>query len=518
MTGAGSSHEKILVLDFGSQTSQLIARRIRDLSVYAELVPCTIPYEKVLEHRPKGLVLSGGPDSVYREGAPQMDPRLATDLGIPVLGICYGMQLLGKVLGGKVAPGAGREFGRAELQILQEVPLFKGLARVQQVWMSHGDSVERPPDGFVNVGRTAGTPCAAMADVRRAVYAIQFHPEVAHTLAGREMLRHFLFEICRCRGDWRVDSLAAELMERVRSQVREGRVVLGISGGVDSSVAAALLHKAIGSQLHPIFVDTGLLRKDEGDQVERALRGSLGIPLLRVNAMQEFLAALAGVEDPEEKRRRIGRVFVEVFQREAGKIGKVEFLAQGTLYPDVIESTAFAGPSAVIKTHHNVGGLPDSLHLALVEPLRELFKDEVRKLGAALGVPPLLLGRHPFPGPGLAVRILGEVTPERLALLREADAIFIAELSGHGLYDQVAQAFAVLLPVKSVGVMGDFRTYENVCALRAVTTDDFMTADWARLPGEFLASVSTRIVNEVRGINRVVYDISSKPPSTIEWE
>jgi len=518
MSGVGFAHEKILVLDFGSQTSQLIARRIRDLSVYAELVPCTIPYEKVLEQRPKGLVLSGGPDSVYREGAPQMDPRLATELGIPLLGICYGMQLMGRVLGGQVAGGAGREFGRAELEIAQEVPLFKGLGRRQQVWMSHGDSVERPPDGFQSVGRTAGTPCAAMADVRRSFYAIQFHPEVAHTLAGREILSNFLFEICRCRGDWRVASLAGELMERIRGQVGAGHVVLGISGGVDSSVAAALLHRAIGSQLHPIFVDTGLLRKNEGDQVEKALRGSLGIPLARVDAAQEFRAALKGVEDPEEKRRRIGRVFVEVFQREAGKIGEVGFLAQGTLYPDVIESTSFAGPSAVIKTHHNVGGLPDTLRLALVEPLRELFKDEVRRLGASLGVPALLLGRHPFPGPGLAVRILGEVTAERLALLREADAIFIAELANEGLYDRVAQAFAVLLPVKSVGVMGDFRTYENVCALRAVTTDDFMTADWARLPAEFLAAVSTRIVNEVRGINRVVYDISSKPPSTIEWE
>jgi len=518
MSAATPVHEKVLVLDFGSQTSQLIARRVRDLSVCGELVPCTIPYEKVLEAAPKGLILSGGPDSVYREGAPQMDPRLATALGIPVLGICYGMQLMGKVLGGKVAGGAGREFGRANLQVVSQVPLFKDLPRVQQVWMSHGDSVEMPPNGFVVTGRTENTSCAAMADVQRSFYAIQFHPEVAHTVHGREILRNFLFEICGCRGDWQVSSLSDELVERVREQVGDGRVVLGISGGVDSTVAATVIHRAIGERLHPIFVDTGLLRKDEGDQVERALRQGLGIPLTRVDASEEFLAALAGVEDPEEKRRRIGKVFVDVFQREAGKIGRVDFLAQGTLYPDVIESTSFAGPSAVIKTHHNVGGLPETMHLKLVEPLRELFKDEVRRLGAAMGVPAILLGRHPFPGPGLAVRILGEVTRERLAVLREADAIFIAELAREGIYDQVAQAFAVLLPVRSVGVMGDFRTYENVCALRAVTTEDYMTADWARLSADFLARVSTRIVNEVRGINRVVYDISSKPPSTIEWE
>jgi GMP synthase (glutamine-hydrolysing) len=428
------------------------------------------------------------------------------------------MQLMGKLLGGNVAGGGGREFGRAKLKVLGQVPLFQGLPLVQQVWMSHGDSVETPPPGFVVTGRTENTPCAAMADARRSIYAIQFHPEVAHTVHGREILQNFLFEICGCRGDWKVASLSEELIGRVREQVQDGEVVLGISGGVDSTVAAALLHRAIGERLHPIFVDTGLLRQDEGDQVEKALRQGLGLPLTRIDASEEFLSALAAVEDPEEKRRRIGKVFVDVFQREAAKIGHVDFLAQGTLYPDVIESTSFAGPSAVIKTHHNVGGLPETMHLKLVEPLRELFKDEVRRLGAALGVPALLLGRHPFPGPGLAVRILGEVTRERLAVLREADAVFIAELAREGIYDQVAQAFAVLLPIRSVGVMGDFRTYENVCALRAVSTDDFMTADWARLPADFLARVSTRIVNEVRGINRVVYDISSKPPSTIEWE
>jgi GMP synthase (glutamine-hydrolysing) len=357
-----------------------------------------------------------------------------------------------------------------------------------------------------------------MADPRRGLYAIQFHPEVAHTLHGGEILRNFLFEICRCRGDWVMTSFLEESVARIRAQVGGGEVVLGLSGGVDSTVAAVLLHRAVGERLHPIFVDTGLLRKDEGDQVERVLRRELGIPLTRVTAGEEFLSDLAGVEDPEEKRRRIGRRFVEIFEREARRVGRVEFLAQGTLYPDVIESTSFAGPSAKIKTHHNVGGLPEKMHLRLVEPLRELFKDEVRRLGAALGLPPLLTSRHPFPGPGLAVRILGEVTAPRLALLREADQIFISELREAGLYDQVAQAFAVLLPVKSVGVMGDFRTYENVCALRAVATEDYMTADWARLPPEFLARVATRIVNEVRGINRVVYDISSKPPSTIEWE
>ncbi|HEU5182431.1 MAG TPA: glutamine-hydrolyzing GMP synthase [Candidatus Polarisedimenticolia bacterium] len=512
------AHEKVLVIDFGGQTSQLIARRVRDLGVYCELLGCQVPSEKILEASPKGVILSGGPDSVYRDGAPQIEARLLT-AGIPILGICYGMQLMGKVLGGRVVADAGREFGRADLQVLRpQIPLFAGLPEVQQVWMSHGDSLEAPPPGFEVTGKTQQTPCAAMADERRSLYAIQFHPEVAHTIHGRDLLSNFLYRVCRCRGDWKIASLTEELAGRVRERVGQGSVVLGLSGGVDSTVAAVLIHRAIGKRLHPIFVDTGLLRKDEGDQVEEALGRGLGIPLTRVDAGEEFLAALAGVEEPEEKRRRIGKVFVEVFQREAKKIGQVDFLAQGTLYPDVIESTSFAGPSAVIKTHHNVGGLPETLHLKLVEPLRELFKDEVRKLGAALGVPAELLGRHPFPGPGLAVRVLGEITRERLATLREADAIFIAELKSAGWYDKTAQAFAVLLPVKSVGVMGDYRTYENVCALRAVVTDDFMTADWAHLPPELLAHVSTRIVNEVRGVNRVVYDISSKPPATIEWE
>ncbi|HEV8337233.1 MAG TPA: glutamine-hydrolyzing GMP synthase [Candidatus Polarisedimenticolia bacterium] len=517
MSDDGVRHERVVVLDYGSQTSQLIARRVRDLSVYCELLPCTAPFEAIATPPPRGLILSGGPDSVYREGAPDLDSRLVS-LEVPILGICYGMQLMGKTLGGRVKPSAGREFGRARLQVTQDVPLFAGLASEQQVWMSHGDSIEEPPPGFVITARTDATPCAAMADSRRALYAIQFHPEVAHTLQGREILRNFLYGICGCRGDWNIASVSEEIVEGIRRRVGAGRVVLGISGGVDSTVAAALLHRAIGDRLHPIFVDTGLLRQGEGDDVERALRDQLAIPLARVDASSEFLAGLSGIEDPEEKRRVIGRVFVAVFEREAAKLGKVDFLAQGTLYPDVIESTSFAGPSAVIKTHHNVGGLPEKMRLKLVEPLRELFKDEVRRLGATLGIPAELLGRHPFPGPGLAVRLLGAVTRERLEILRQADAIFIAELRGAGLYDQVAQAFAVLLPVKSVGVMGDYRTYENVCALRAVTTDDFMTADWARLPHDFLAAVSTRIVNEVRGINRVVYDVSSKPPSTIEWE
>ncbi len=517
MIGSAEGHEKVLVLDYGSQTSQLIARRVRDLSVYCELVSCRLSRDEIIAAAPRGLILSGGPDSVYREGAPDLDPGIAS-LGIPILGICYGMQLMGKVLGGRVRASAGGEYGRAQLQVVQEVPLFSGLPQTQQVWMSHGDSIETPPPGFSVTGRTESTPCAAMADPGRSLYAIQFHPEVAHTLHGCEILRNFLFRICRCRGDWQVASMAEEAIGRLRSQVGEARVVLGISGGVDSTVAAVLLHRALGERLHPILVDTGLLRKGEGEQVETTLRRDLGIPLKAVDASSEFLEALEGVEDPEEKRRIIGKIFVEVFEREARTLGKVEFLAQGTLYPDVIESTSFAGPSAVIKTHHNVGGLPEKMNLRLVEPLRELFKDEVRRLGASLGIPAHLLGRHPFPGPGLAVRILGAVTRERLDLLREADNIFISELLSAGLYDQVAQAFAVLLPVKSVGVMGDFRTYENVCALRAVATEDFMTADWARLPADLLARVSTRIVNEVRGINRVVYDISSKPPSTIEWE
>jgi GMP synthase (glutamine-hydrolysing) len=512
-----AKREKILVLDYGGQTSQLIARRVRDLHVYCELAPCTMSLEQIAAAAPRGLILSGGPDSVYREGAPDLDSRVAA-LGIPILGICYGMQLMGKVLGGRVRPSAGREFGRAELKVQKEVPLFKDLPPSQQVWMSHGDSIEVPPEGFAITGRTENTPCAAMADTRRALYAIQFHPEVAHTLYGREILRNFLFEVCGCHGDWKVASMAEEVIAALRRQVGEGEVVLGISGGVDSTVAAVLLHRAIGGRVHPIFVDTGLLRKGEGEQVEGTLRAELGLPVVSVDASEKFLQALAGVEDPEEKRRIIGRIFVEVFEAEARKLGKVDFLAQGTLYPDVIESTSFAGPSAVIKTHHNVGGLPEKMRLRLVEPLRELFKDEVRRLGASLGIPPALLGRHPFPGPGLAVRVLGAVTRERLEILKAADDIFISELRGAGLYDQVAQAFAVLLPVRSVGVMGDYRTYENVCALRAVVSEDFMTADWARLPSDFLARASTRIVNEVRGINRIVYDISTKPPSTIEWE
>ena len=510
-------HEKILVIDYGSQTSQLIARRVRDLSVYCELVPCHLSVDQIEAAAPKGLILSGGPDSVDAPGAPGMDPRL-TALGVPILGICYGMQILAKTMGGKIRAAAGREFGAARLDLVERVPLFKDLPEEQQVWMNHGDSIEAPPEGFRIVGKTVNTPCAAMADPSRKLYGILFHPEVTHTVNGREILGNFLFEICRCRGDWNMASLAEEAVEKIRSQVGRGQAVLGISGGVDSSVTAVLMHRAIGERAHPIFVDTGLLRKGEADQVEASLKGEMGLPLRRVDASRDFLAALAGIEDPEAKRRAIGRVFVEVFEREARKIGRVEFLAQGTLYPDLIESTAFRGPSAKIKTHHNVGGLPETMNLRLVEPLRELFKDEVRRLGAALGIAPVLLGRHPFPGPGLAVRVLGEVTPDRLALLREADAIFLAELRAEGLYDGVAQAFAVLLPVRSVGIMGDGRTYENVCALRAVTTEDFMTADWARIPDAFLARVSSRIVNEVRGINRVVYDISSKPPSTIEWE
>ena len=514
-TGAG--RETVLVLDFGSQFSQLIARRVRDQHVYSELVPFDLPVARLRDMRPRGIILSGGPDSVYDSGAPPVDAAIF-NLGIPVLGICYGMQIMAHALRGRVERAPRREYGPADLEVTADLPLFTATPRTQRVWMSHGDNILEPPPGFVTAARTANAACAAMADPGRRLYGIQFHPEVNHTEYGAAILGAFLRGVCGCASSWRIVSFVDEAVAAVRRQVGEGRVIAGLSGGVDSAVAALLIHRAIGDRLACLFIDNGLLRLHEGDEVVRAFGEGFHLPVRRVDAGDAFLAALVGVTDPEAKRRAVGRVFIEVFDREAAAVGPVDFLAQGTLYPDLIESTSHKGPSAVIKTHHNVGGLPAGMRLGLVEPLRELFKDEVRRAGLELGLDRRFVTRHPFPGPGLAVRVLGEVTRERLEVLRRADAIFVAELRDAGLYDRVSQAFVVLLPVRSVGVMGDGRTYENVAALRAVTTDDFMTADWARLPADFLARASARIVNEVRGINRVVYDISSKPPATIEWE
>jgi len=513
----GENRETIVVLDFGSQFSQLIARRVRELHVFSELLPFDVPVERLRALKPKGIILSGGPDSVYEANAPRMDPKVY-ELGIPVLGLCYGMQLMAYQLGGRVERVPEREFGPSDFDITAPSPIFSDTPKTQRVWMSHGDSILAPPPGFVALGRSTNAPIAAMADDRRRLYALQFHPEVSHTEHGRLLLAAFLRTICGCGESWKLTSFIEESVAAVRERVGTGRVIAGLSGGVDSAVAALLIHKAIGDRLQCLFVDNGLLRENEGDEVVRSFRDGFHLPVRRVDAADAFLAALKGVTDPERKRKEIGRVFIDVFDREAQAAGPVDFLAQGTLYPDLIESTSNKGPSAVIKTHHNVGGLPAGMRLKLVEPLRYLFKDEVRRVGLELGLDRRFVGRHPFPGPGLAVRVLGEVTRPRLDVLRRADTLFIEELRAADLYDATAQAFVVLLPVQSVGVMGDGRTYENVCALRAVTTDDFMTADWARLPHDFLAKVSARIVNEVRGINRVVYDVSSKPPATIEWE
>ncbi len=519
-----AERETVLVLDFGAQYSQLIARRVRELNVHSELLPYDTPIEALRARRPRGLILSGGPDSVYAPQAPRLDPALF-GLGLPVLGICYGMQLMAHLTGGMVAPMPAREYGPADLEIIGVPSLFRGLPAHQKVWMSHGDEVLEPPSGFAVSARSTHSRCAAMSDESRRLFGIQFHPEVQHTEHGLAVLRNFVLGACECRGAWRMSSFVDEAVIAIRNQVGDGRVLAGLSGGVDSAVAALLIHRAIGDRLTCLFIDNGLLRRREADEVARVFTQVYNLPVRKASASGEFLGALRGVLDPEEKRRTIGRVFVEVFEREAAAIGQVAFLAQGTLYPDLIESISHKGPSAVIKTHHNVGGLPATMKLKLVEPLRELFKDEVRRVGRQLGLDEDLVMRHPFPGPGLAVRVLGEVTEERLEILRQADDIFIGELKsepgerGAGrLYDETAQAFAVLLPVRTVGVMGDDRTYENVLALRAVTTTDFMTADWTRLPQEFLARVSARIVNSVRGVNRVVYDITSKPPATIEWE
>ena len=514
---AGRTHQMVLILDYGSQYTQLIARRVRENRVYCEVHPPDLTMAAIRALEPVGIILSGGPQSVYETGARLADKELF-NLGVPVLGICYGMCVMAQMLGGQVESADNREYGRAEIVIDRPGVLFDELEERETVWMSHGDRVSEAPRGWLTTASSVNAPIVAFEDPAGRMFGIQFHPEVSHTQSGGEMLRNFLFKACGARGDWRMASYLEEAKAAIRERVVDGNVLCAISGGVDSSVVAALLHEAIGDRMTAVFVDNGVLRRGEAEQVMQSLRDGLQIPVRAVDAQERFLSALAGVSDPEEKRRTIGRVFIEVFEQEAAALESMRFLAQGTLYPDVIESESVKGPSAVIKTHHNVGGLPERLGFELIEPLRMLFKDEVRQLGRELGLPEDLLGRHPFPGPGLAVRILGEVTVERVRVLQEADAIFIDELRESGHYDKVSQAFVVFLPVKSVGVMGDFRTYENVVALRAVETQDFMTADWAPLPHELLGRVASRIVNEVAGVNRVVYDITSKPPGTIEWE
>ena len=511
-------HNSIAILDFGSQYAQLIARRVREAHVYCELFPWDVSRERIMSIAPRAFILSGGPKSVYEPGAPFVQPFII-ESKLPILGICYGMQALTHALGGKVDSSAQREYGDAEIQALIPGTLFDSISKV---WMSHGDRITQMPPGFVALAKSGNSPIAAMGDFSRKYFAVQFHPEVNHTPGGAELLKHFAVDICGIAPDWTPTSIIEESVARIRAQVGGERVLAAVSGGVDSSVAAALVHKAIGDQLVSVFVDTGLLRKNEPEQVVAAFRGTLGSELVAVDAADEFFEALKGFTEPEQKRRVVGEKFIRIFEREAKELGKPRFLVQGTIYPDVVESSAPDRNKAdKIKTHHNVGGLPEDMAFELVEPLRYLFKDEVREVGEALGLPTDMVWRQPFPGPGLTVRILGEVTPERADRLREADAILTEELSKAGLLGKHAgtsQAFAVLLPVRSVGVMGDQRTYQEACAIRAVVTDDFMTADWARIPYEVLARISTRIVNEVRGINRVVYDITSKPPATIEWE
>ncbi len=514
-----NTSERVLILDFGSQYTQLIARRIRELNVYCEIHRNDLSAEKLKAFGAKGIILSGGPASVEAPGAPMCDPAVF-ELGVPVLGICYGLQLMAKLLGGKVAKSDHREFGPATVSVLEAVGPFKDLKKgsATNVWMSHGDRVEALPKDFHAIGQTSSSQFAAIAHVSKPIYGLQFHPEVVHTIDGKAILHGFLFGDCKLSGNWSMKGFAAEAIEVIREKVKDGRVICGLSGGVDSSVAAMLLHKALGDRLLCIFVDNGLLRAQEREQVEATFSGRFHVPLKVVDARARFLKALDGVTDPEKKRKIIGAEFIAVFEEAAKEVKGAEFLAQGTLYPDVIESVSTKGPSAMIKSHHNVGGLPEKMNLKLVEPLRELFKDEVRKLGRELGLPDEMVNRQPFPGPGLAVRILGSVTEARCDLVRKADVIVQEEITKAGLYNELWQAFAVLLPVMSVGVMGDERTYENTCGVRAVTSVDGMTADWARLPYDVLAKISSRIINEVRGFNRVVYDISSKPPATIEWE
>jgi GMP synthase (glutamine-hydrolysing) len=514
-------HDRILVLDFGSQYTQLIARRIREAHVYSQILPCTVPLATILAYRPAGIVLSGGPSSVYDKKAPTVAKELF-DQQIPILGICYGMQLITHLAGGEVGKAAHREFGRADLRIDDRSDLFKdvGADGSTVVWMSHGDRIERMPPGFRSIAHTGNSPVAAMKrdDGKQQVYCLQFHPEVAHTVEGAAILRNFVYDICGCRPTWTMRSYVETAVEQIRQDVGKERVICALSGGVDSSVAAVLTHEAIGDQLTCVFVDNGLLRSGEGEQVQKMFSAHLKVNLRFLDRSNEFMSGLRNVIDPERKRKIIGRFFIKNFEQEAKKLKGVKFLVQGTLYPDVIESISFKGPSATIKTHHNVGGLPTKMRLKLVEPLRELFKDEVRVLGKELGLPDEIIWRQPFPGPGLAIRVLGAVTKERLTILRGAEVIVDQEMREAGLYRDIWQAFAVLLPIRTVGVMGDQRTYDHVIAIRAVTSLDGMTADWARIRPEVLGTISNRIINEVKGVNRVVYDISSKPPSTIEWE
>jgi len=508
--------DKILVLDFGSQYTQLIARRIRENHVYCEIHPFNLSIDKIKAFQPKAIVLSGGPSSVYDSGAPQLEKSFF-DLPYPMLGVCYGMQLMSKVLGGEVQASSHREYGKALLSIAKPGTLLEGVSE-KQVWMSHGDKVVKIPAGFSEIASSENCQFAAVENASQKRYGVQFHPEVVHSLDGKKILQNFIFKIAGCKADWTMSGFIEAEVERIQKQVGEDSVLCAVSGGVDSTVAAVLVHKAVGDRLTCIFIDNGVLRKNEAEKVQKVFRDHLKIKLIHVNATERFLSKLKGVEDPEKKRKTIGNEFIYLFEEEAAKLKNIKWLVQGTLYPDVIESVSFKGPSATIKTHHNVGGLPEKMGLKLIEPLRELFKDEVRELGRQMGIPEEMIGRQPFPGPGLAIRILGEVNSAALSILREADDIVVQEIKNAGLYYQIWQSFAVLLPVKTVGVMGDERTYENLIAVRCVSSVDGMTADWVALPPELLGKVSNRIINEVKGVNRVVYDISSKPPATIEWE